>query len=88
MKIKPFLSINFCYKCGCPVPRLGVSIRTGVGNISTSTPFICPKCKTGIVTLKVIQSKFGGEFKFFDCSQERCDWDGGRYYSDIKFYHT
>lgn len=52
---------------------------------SMPTNLNCPKCKTGIVTLKVIQSKFGGEFKFFDCSQERCDWDGGRYYSDIKF---
>lgn len=22
MKIKPFVNINFCYKCGCPVPRV------------------------------------------------------------------
>ena len=45
MRIKPFINVNFCYKCGCPVPRAGISIRTKVGNISTSTPFICPKCK-------------------------------------------
>lgn len=46
MKIKPFVSINFCYKCGCPVPRVGLSVRTGMGNVSTTTPFICPKCKS------------------------------------------
>lgn len=46
MRIKPFTSINFCYKCGCPVPRVGISIKTGMGNISTTTPFICPKCKS------------------------------------------
>lgn len=45
MNIKPFVSINFCYKCGCPVPRAGLSVRTKAGNISASTPFICPKCK-------------------------------------------
>lgn len=47
MYVKPFASINFCSKCGCPVPRLGVSVRTGAGNITTTTPFICPKCKKG-----------------------------------------
>lgn len=45
MKIKPYASINFCYKCKCPVPRVGLSVRTKVGNINTSTPFICPRCK-------------------------------------------
>ena len=45
MKIKPFVNINFCSKCGCPVPRIGISIRTNSGNASVSTPFICPKCK-------------------------------------------
>ena len=45
MKIKPFASVNFCFKCGCPVPRFGISVKTNVGNISTSTPFICPHCK-------------------------------------------
>ena len=45
MKIKPFVNINFCYKCGCPVPRAGISIRTGKGNISASTPFLCVNCK-------------------------------------------
>lgn len=45
MKIKPFLNINFCYKCGRPVPRAGVSLKTGGGNVSFSTPFICFKCK-------------------------------------------
>ena len=39
MKLKPFVSINFCYKCGCPVPRVGLSIKTSKGNISTTTPF-------------------------------------------------
>ena len=43
--MKPFVNINFCYKCGCPVPRIGLSIRTKAGNVSVSTPFICPKCK-------------------------------------------
>ena len=45
MKIKPFVNINFCYKCGCPVPRAGISIRTSKGNISVSTPFLCVNCK-------------------------------------------
>ena len=45
MKIKPFMSLNFCYKCGCPVPRIGLSIRTSKGNISTTSPFVCIKCK-------------------------------------------
>lgn len=43
--MKPFVNINFCYKCGCPVPRVGLSIRTKASNFSVSTPFICPKCK-------------------------------------------
>lgn len=46
MKIKPYASINFCLKCGCPVPRIGLSIKTKAGNISTSSPFICPRCKS------------------------------------------
>lgn len=45
MRLKPFVSINFCSKCHCPVPRAGVSLRTGSGNVTLSTPFICPKCK-------------------------------------------
>lgn len=45
MKIKPFVSINFCYKCKCPVPRIGLSVRTQAGNVSATTPFVCPKCK-------------------------------------------
>lgn len=45
MKVKPFININFCYKCGCPVPRAGLSIRTKAGTISTSIPFVCFKCK-------------------------------------------
>jgi hypothetical protein len=44
-KLKPYASINFCYKCKRPVPRIGLSIRTGAGNISATTPFICPWCK-------------------------------------------
>ena len=46
MKIKPFASINFCLKCGCAVPRIGLSVKTNMGNISTSSPFVCPNCKT------------------------------------------
>lgn len=45
MKLKPFVNINFCYKCGCPVPRVGISIKTGFGNVSTTNKFVCPKCK-------------------------------------------
>lgn len=45
MKIKPFVSINFCYKCGCPVPKIGLSFKTKLGNVTTSTPFLCVKCK-------------------------------------------
>ena len=45
MRIKPYASINFCYKCKRPVPRIGLSICTGTGNISATTPFICPWCK-------------------------------------------
>ena len=43
--IKPTASIVFCYKCNRPVPRIGLSIRTGAGNIHASRPFICPWCK-------------------------------------------
>lgn len=46
MNIKPFASVNFCYKCGCPVPKIGITLRTKAGNVSASTPFICPKCKS------------------------------------------
>lgn len=46
VKMKPFASVNFCSKCGCPVPRIGVSLRTNYGVVSTATPFICPKCKS------------------------------------------
>lgn len=45
MKIKPFVFINFCSKCGCPVPRAGLSVKGQAGRISATTPFICPKCK-------------------------------------------
>ncbi len=44
MRLKPFVSVNFCFKCGCPVPRAGLSLKTKNGNVSVSTPFICPKC--------------------------------------------
>ena len=43
--VKPFASINICNRCGCPVPRVGLSLRTNFGNVTTTTPFICPKCK-------------------------------------------
>lgn len=46
MNIKPFVSINFCYKCGCPVPKIGLSVRTKAGNISMGTPFLCKNCKS------------------------------------------
>lgn len=46
MHVKPFVSLNFCSKCKCPVPRLGVSFRTNAGNITTTTPFVCPNCKS------------------------------------------
>jgi len=45
VRIRPFANINLCSKCGCPVPRLGVSLRTDFGSVATKTPFICPKCK-------------------------------------------
>ena len=45
MRIKPFINVNFCYKCGCPVPRVCVSVQTNVGKVSASKPFICNKCK-------------------------------------------
>ena len=45
-KIKPYLSVNFCYKCKRPVPRMGLSIRGNAGNVSVSTPFMCPWCKS------------------------------------------
>ena len=43
--IKPFASINFCYKCKRPVPRIGLSIHTNAGNISLNNRFVCPWCK-------------------------------------------
>lgn len=45
MKIKPTFSVNFCYKCKAPVPRLGLSLRTKAGNMYVNTPFICPNCR-------------------------------------------
>lgn len=45
MKIKPFINIQFCSRCGAPVPRAGVSLRTEAGNVTTTTPFICMNCK-------------------------------------------
>lgn len=44
MKLKPFVNISFCYACHNPVPRVGLSLRTGFGNLSASSPFYCPKC--------------------------------------------
>ena len=42
---KPFVSVNFCYKCKMPVPRVGITARTGAGNLALSSPFICPNCR-------------------------------------------
>ncbi len=49
---------------------------------SIPTKLKCPHCKTGTIILKVI-NKNGKQFKFLDCSQERCTWDGGFYNSEI-----
>ena len=43
-KLRPHASVNFCYKCKRPVPRIGLSVRTNAGNISFNSPFICPWC--------------------------------------------
>lgn len=44
MKVKPFVNVSFCYACKCPVPRIGLFLRTSVGNASISSSFYCPKC--------------------------------------------
>ncbi|GEM_PF-4680727 len=42
------------------------------------TELTCPKCEKGKVTL-IISHKPGKESKFFRCSEDECDWNGGFY---------
>ncbi|WP_296862207.1 UvrD-helicase domain-containing protein [uncultured Methanobrevibacter sp.] len=44
----------------------------------------CPLCKTGNIELIILNKGEKNLFKFFSCSHERCDWDGGLYFSDLK----
>lgn len=53
---------------------------------SIKTKLKCPVCKNGEINL-VILNKGNDKtlLKFFTCSHNRCEWDGGFYNSDIEF---
>ena len=44
----------------------------------------CPTCKTGNVELILLNKGKKNLIKFFSCSHNQCDWDGGYYFSDLK----
>ena len=52
---------------------------------SIKTPLKCPVCKTGDINLIIINKGTKNLIKFFTCSHEKCEWDGGFYNSDLEF---
>lgn len=54
---------------------------------SIKTKLNCPVCKTGEISLVVINKKGRKTLlQFFECSHnDRCSWDGGFYNSDLEF---
>ena len=51
---------------------------------SIKTPLKCPVCETGDVSLILLNKGSKSLIKFFSCSHEKCDWDGGFYSSDLE----
>lgn len=51
---------------------------------SIKTPLKCPTCKTGDINLIIVNKGTKNLIKFFTCSHERCEWDGGFYNSDLE----
>ncbi len=52
---------------------------------SIKTPLKCPICKTGDINLILVNKGTKNLIKFFSCSHEKCEWDGGFYNSDLEF---
>lgn len=53
---------------------------------SMKTKLKCPVCKNGEISLIILnRGEHKTLLKFFECSHDRCDWDGGFYNSDIEF---
>ena len=53
---------------------------------SIKTKLNCPVCKTGEIRLVIINRGDKKKMiKFFECSHNRCDWDGGFYNSKIEY---
>ena len=51
---------------------------------SIKTPLKCPVCETGDVNLILLNKGSKSLIKFFSCSHEKCEWDGGFYNSDLE----
>ena len=53
---------------------------------SIKTKLKCPICKNGEISLVILNRGNNKTLlKFFECSHDRCEWDGGFYNSDIEF---
>jgi len=52
---------------------------------SIKTPLKCPVCKTGDVSLVLFNKGKKNLIKFFTCSHDKCEWEGGFYNSDLEF---
>lgn len=53
---------------------------------SIKTKLKCPVCKNGEISLVILNRGTNKTLlKFFECSHDRCEWDGGFYNSDIEF---
>ena len=53
---------------------------------SIKTKLKCPICKNGEISLVILNRGHNKTLlKFFECSHDRCEWDGGFYNSDIEF---
>ena len=44
IKIKPFASIIRCPRCGRPMVKGGLTFKTSLGNVSTSSKYYCLFC--------------------------------------------
>ena len=53
---------------------------------SIKTKLKCPVCKNGEISLVILNRGNNKTLlKFFECSHDRCEWEGGFYNSDIEF---
>ena len=51
---------------------------------SIKTPLKGPTCKTGDINLIIVNKGTKNLIKFFTCSHEKCEWDGGFYNADLE----